>query len=98
VEAVCDRSAPPEDWTGQLPEGVRPREVWGFDPRTGRPKEWPLRYSIATWSVTLKDVSPGAYEFRVRTVDLNGQAQPEPRPDPKTGRNQIQSKTILVMR
>jgi DMSO/TMAO reductase YedYZ molybdopterin-dependent catalytic subunit len=94
----CAIDPPPEDWTGQLPEGVRPRDVWGFDPRTDRPKEWPLRYSVASWSVTLKDVPPGAYEFRVRSVDLNGHAQPEPRPEPKTGRNEIQSKTILVMR
>ena len=48
--------------------------------------------------MALKDLSPGAYEFRVRTVDLNGFAQPEPRPDPKSGRNEIQAKTILVMR
>lgn len=94
----CTIDPPPEDWTAQLPEGVKPREIWGFDPRTGRPKEWPLRYSVVSWSVTLNDVQPGAYEFRVRTVDHNGHAQPEPRPDPKTGRNEIPSKTILVMR
>jgi DMSO/TMAO reductase YedYZ molybdopterin-dependent catalytic subunit len=94
----CIIDPPPEDWSSHLPEGVRPREVWGFDPRTGRPKEWPLRFSVVSWSVTLKDVPPGAYEFRVRSVDLNGHAQPEPRPDPKTGRNEIESKTILVMR
>lgn len=94
----CPIDPPPEDWTGQLPEDVPPRAIWGFDPRTGRPKEWPLRYSVATWSVALKDLLPGAYEFRVRTVDLNGYAQPEPRPEPKTGRNEIQCKTILVTR
>jgi DMSO/TMAO reductase YedYZ molybdopterin-dependent catalytic subunit len=94
----CAIDPPPEDWTNQLPEDVQPREVWGFDPRTGRPKEWPLRYSVVSWSVSLKDLPPGAYEFRVRTVDLNGHAQPEPRPDPKCGRNEIQCKTILVMR
>jgi DMSO/TMAO reductase YedYZ molybdopterin-dependent catalytic subunit len=94
----CKIDPPPDDWKSQLPEDVQPRDVWGFDPRTGRPKEWPLRYSVVTWSVTLKDLPPGAYEFRVRTVDLNGYAQPEPRPEPKTGRNEIQCKTILVMR
>jgi hypothetical protein len=92
----CVIDPPPDDWTSQLPSGVHPREVWGFDARSGRPKEWPLRYSVVSWSVTLKDVPPGAYEFRVRSVDRNGHAQPEPRPDPKTGRNEIQSKTILV--
>jgi DMSO/TMAO reductase YedYZ molybdopterin-dependent catalytic subunit len=94
----CAIDPPPADWTGHLPEGMRPRQVWGFDPRSGQPKDWPLRYSVVSWSVSLKDLSPGAYEFRVRTVDLNGYAQPEPRPDPKTGRNEIQCKTILVMR
>lgn len=94
----CAIDPPPEDWAGQLPEDVRPQDIWGFDPKTGRPKQWPLRYSVASWSVTLKDLPPGAYEFRVRTVDLNGFAQPEPRPEPKSGRNEIQCKTILVMR
>jgi DMSO/TMAO reductase YedYZ molybdopterin-dependent catalytic subunit len=94
----CTLDPPPADWSGQLPRGVKPHEVWGFDADTGRPKEWPLRYSVAGWSVTLKDLAPGAYEFRVRTVDLNGHAQPQPRPDPKTGRNEVQCKTILVMK
>ena len=94
----CRIEPPPEDWGGSLPEGVLPRDVWGFDPRTGRPKDWPLRFSVATWSVALKDLAAGAYEFRVRSVDLNGYAQPEPRPYPKSGRNEIQCKTLLVMR
>ncbi|HEY7330812.1 MAG TPA: molybdopterin-dependent oxidoreductase [Gemmataceae bacterium] len=94
----CAIDPQPDDWANHLPEDVKPHEIWGFDPRTGRPKEWPLRYSTVAWSVTLKDLQPGAYEFRVRTVDLNGYTQPEPRPDPKTGRNEIQCKTILVMR
>ena len=94
----CTIDPPPADWTSHLPGGVQPRQVWGFDPHTGKPKEWPLRYSVVPWSVSLKDLPPGAYEFRVRTVDLNGYAQPEPRPDPKTGRNEIQCRTILVMR
>jgi DMSO/TMAO reductase YedYZ molybdopterin-dependent catalytic subunit len=93
----CALDPPPEDWASHLPEDVRPREIWGFDPRTGQPKELPLRYSVVSWSVTLKDVPPGAYEFRVRTMDVNGFAQPEPRPEPKSGRNEIQCKTILVM-
>jgi DMSO/TMAO reductase YedYZ molybdopterin-dependent catalytic subunit len=94
----CRIDSPPDDWGGSLPDGVMPRDVWGFDPRTGRPKDWPLRFSVATWSVTLKDLPAGAYEFRARTVDLNGYAQPEPRPYPKSGRNEVQCKTFLVMR
>jgi DMSO/TMAO reductase YedYZ molybdopterin-dependent catalytic subunit len=93
----CRIEPPPKDWGGKLPDGVLPKDVWGFDPVTGRPKEWPLRYSIAHWSVTLTGLAAGAYEFRVRTVDMNGFAQPEPRPYPKSGRNEIQYKPILVM-
>jgi DMSO/TMAO reductase YedYZ molybdopterin-dependent catalytic subunit len=92
----CRIDPTPEDWGGQLPDGVKPGEVWGFDPRTGRPKEWPLRFSVVGWSVALNGLAAGAYEFRARTVDLNGYAQPEPRPYPKSGRNEVQCKTILV--
>ena len=93
----CQIEPPPKQWGGALPDGVMPKDVWGFDPATGQPREWPMRYSLAQWSVTLKGLAPGAYEFRVRTVDLNGFAQPEPRPYPKSGRNEIQYRPILVM-
>jgi hypothetical protein len=94
----CVIEPPPAEWGGQLPEGVMPKDVWGFDPQTGKPKDWPLRFSWAQWSVTLKNVPAGAYEFRVRTVDLNGFAQPEPRPYQKSGQNNIQYKPIVVMK
>jgi DMSO/TMAO reductase YedYZ molybdopterin-dependent catalytic subunit len=95
----CVLDAPPADWTtwgGGLPEDVKPKDVWGFD-ETGKPKEWPLRFSTAAWHVVLKDVAAGAYEFRVRSIDLNGFAQPEPRPYPKSGRNEIQYRPVMVM-
>jgi DMSO/TMAO reductase YedYZ molybdopterin-dependent catalytic subunit len=93
----CVLDPSPEDWTGQLPKSVSPKDVWGFDPATGQPKHWPLRFSIATWTATLKNLAAGAYEFRVRSIDLNGFPQPEPRPYPKSGRNEIQVKTFVVM-
>jgi DMSO/TMAO reductase YedYZ molybdopterin-dependent catalytic subunit len=93
----CQIEPPPADWGGNLPDGVLPREVWGFDARTGKPKDWPLRFSVAHWTLTLKDIPAGAYELRVRTVDLNGYAQPEPRPYPKSGRNEVPYKPIVVM-
>jgi DMSO/TMAO reductase YedYZ molybdopterin-dependent catalytic subunit len=92
----CVLAPPPQDWGGTLPDGVMPRDVWGFDSRTGRPREWPLRFSWALWSATLPRLAPDVYEFRVRTVDLNGFAQPEPRPYPKSGRNEIQYRSITV--
>jgi hypothetical protein len=75
----CRLDPPPDDWAGAFPEGVAAKDVWGFDPATGKPREWPLRYSFAGWSATLDGLAPGMYEFRARAVDLNGFAQPEPR-------------------
>ncbi len=86
---------PPADWGGGLPDGVLPKDVWGFT-KDGKPKEWPLRFSVAHWTATLKDVKPGKYELRVRTVDKNGFAQPEPRPNQRSGKNLVPSKVIEV--
>jgi DMSO/TMAO reductase YedYZ molybdopterin-dependent catalytic subunit len=91
----CTIEPPPEDWGSALPDGVLPRDVWGFDGR-GKPKEWPLRYSIARWSATLRDLKAGGYEFRVRTVDRNDFAQPEPRPSQQSGKNAIACKQFMV--
>jgi hypothetical protein len=92
----CEIAPPPAAWGGTLPTGVLPRDVWGFDAKTGQPRDWPMRYSWGYWSVTLRDLRPGTYEFRARTVDLNDFAQPEPRPYPKSGRNEIQVRRIVV--
>jgi DMSO/TMAO reductase YedYZ molybdopterin-dependent catalytic subunit len=92
----CTIASPPKDWGGTLPDGVLPKDVWGFDAKTGRPKDWPMRFSWALWSVTLNNLRAGTYEFRPRTVDLNDFAQPEPRPYPKSGRNDIQVRQITV--
>jgi len=89
---------PPSSWKDELPGGVLPEGVWGFG-RDGRPKEWPLRYALANWHVDLNDLKPGKYELRVRSVDKNGFAQPEPRPaGPKqrSGRNQIECKLLSL--
>ncbi|MBI3407803.1 MAG: molybdopterin-dependent oxidoreductase [Planctomycetes bacterium] len=93
---ACTIAPPPENWGGSLPQGVLPRDVWGFDARTGRPREWPMRFSWALWSVTLPRLAPDVYEFRARAVDLNDFAQPEPRPYPKSGRNEIQNCSITI--
>jgi DMSO/TMAO reductase YedYZ molybdopterin-dependent catalytic subunit len=92
----CTIAPAPQEWGGTLPNGVLPNGVWGFDAQTGRPREWPLRYSWGLWSVTLRDLRPGTYEVRARAVDLNDFAQPEPRPYPKSGRNEVQLRRIVV--
>jgi len=91
----CELMPPPTDGDGLLP-GVSSKDIWGFDPTTGRPRDWPLRFSVTPWSATLADLKPGAYEFRARTVDLNGFAQPEPRTYQKSGLNLIQCKRFTV--
>ena len=47
---------------------------------------------------TLNDLKPGGYEFRVRTVDRNDFAQPEPRPYQKSGKNAVQCKQFVVLK
>lgn len=87
---------PQPDWTRVFPDGVRPQDVLGFERTTGRPREWPLRYSVAPFTATVGRLAPGRYEFRARAVDLNGFAQPEPRPLQKTGKNGIQIRRFEV--
>lgn len=93
---ACELAQPPADWSGVLPAGVSSRDVLGFDRKTGQPLTWPLKYSMVTWSATLRDLAPGKYEIRARAVDLNGFAQPEPRSIAKTGRNGIQVRRFEV--
>lgn len=87
--AECRLDDPPADWGTVLPPGVSSRQLLGFDPETGRPATWPLRYSMVSWSATIGGLTPDKYEVRARAVDLNGYAQPEPRPTQKTGKNAI---------
>lgn len=68
-----------------------------FDPATKRPREWPLRYTLCRWTAALPALAPGAYELRCRTIDKAGNAQPMPRPFPKSGKNQIQVAKLEVV-
>jgi hypothetical protein len=70
--------------------------VWGFDAKTGKPKDWPLLFSMMPWTVKLDAVKPGDYEVRARAVDLNGFAQPEPRPYQKAGMNVVGYQRLVV--
>jgi DMSO/TMAO reductase YedYZ molybdopterin-dependent catalytic subunit len=86
----------PADWAEGLPEKRFPEGVFHVDSQAQRPKQWPLPYSWVPWSVDLGGLAPGAYEFRVRTVDLNGFAQPEPRPNPQSGIAEVPCQTLLI--
>jgi DMSO/TMAO reductase YedYZ molybdopterin-dependent catalytic subunit len=92
----CELMPPPDDWGAILPAGVAPKTVWGFDPKTGRPKGWPLLFSMVPWAARLEGLATGSYEFRARSVDLNGFAQPEPRPYQKSGLNRVAFQTLVV--
>jgi DMSO/TMAO reductase YedYZ molybdopterin-dependent catalytic subunit len=92
----CTIEPPPSNLASELPAGTRPERVWGFGP-DGRPRAWPMRFNLAPWSVVLEGLKPGAYEFRARSVDRNGFAQPEPRSfRQQSGLNGIQRKRVVI--
>ena len=87
---------PPKGWASLLPDGRFPEGVIHLDPATGKPHLWPLPFSWAAWEVKLEGLEAWAYEFRVRSVDLNGFAQPEPRPNPQSGISEIPCVTFTI--
>lgn len=87
---------PPSNWGGGLPGGKLPYGTMTADPKTGQPREWPLRYTIAHWAALIQPLAPGAYELACRTIDLNGIAQPMPRPFPRTGVTAIHLLALVV--
>ena len=93
----CRLEDPPADWSSVFPAGVNSRQVLGFDPKTGQPATWPLRYSMVSWSASLAGLAPGKYAVRARAVDLNDFAQPEPRPNQKAGINALEVREFEVV-
>lgn len=87
---------PPDRWDGGLPDDEPPANLHGFDPQTGRPKTWPMRLTMAHWATVLPGLSAGEYTLRCRSIDLQGHAQPMPRPFRKSGRNAIEEIAISV--
>jgi hypothetical protein len=87
---------PPDRWSEGLPGGRFPAGVTHLDPASGSPLVWPLPFSWAAWEVRLEGLDAGAYEFRVRSVDLNGFAQPEPRPNRQSGIADVSCLTFVV--
>jgi DMSO/TMAO reductase YedYZ molybdopterin-dependent catalytic subunit len=87
---------PPKDWGGGLDGGQLPQVPLQFDPATGQPHCWPLRYTIAHWAAMAPGNQPGKYQLRCRTIDARGVAQPMPRPFPKSGSNVIHQVPLTV--
>jgi len=88
--------SPPARWGGGLPEGRILADTVGFDTPAGVPKAWPMRYSIVHWAALLRDTPAGTYDLRCRTIDASGNAQPLPRPLPRSGMNAIEQVTLTV--
>ncbi len=82
-----------------FPTGFHPGKFSASTPnsKTGRPTTWPLRYTMISWSASLKGLTPGKYVLRARAVDLNGFAQPEPRSNQKTGMNTVELREFEVV-
>lgn len=90
-------SAPPEGWAAALPGGKAPGDTRFIDPTTSSPRTWPLPFSWVPWMLRLESLPPWAYELRVRAVDQNGFAQPEPRPNNQSGIADVPCRTFVVM-
>ncbi len=80
---------PPKIFGGGLPGGSVPADTAGFD-IDGRPTAWPLLISKVFWHWQQPALARGRYSLRCRTVDLNGTAQPMPRPFRKSGHAKIE--------
>ena len=63
----CVIDPPPDDWTSHLPRGISPQQIWGFDPRTGNPKDWPA-YTVASWTLAAAGLKPGDYSCASRSI------------------------------
>jgi hypothetical protein len=84
------------DWARRLPKDQLARTPLQFDPKTEMPRQWPMRYTMANWKAVLLVVNPGRYQLHCRTIDLNGIAQPMPRPFAKSGQTAIQKTLLLI--
>jgi DMSO/TMAO reductase YedYZ molybdopterin-dependent catalytic subunit len=85
------------DWRAAEMQG-RPEDLdaLGLTSPAQRGGQWPLRYTFVHWRAVLDGLPMGEYELRCRSIDLNGIAQPMPRPHPKSGRAEIQRVTLRV--
>jgi hypothetical protein len=85
---------PPAKWGGDLPDDKLPTHLHGFE--QGKPRVWPVRFTMAHWATLLPGLPAGKYTLRSRSIDEKGHAQPLPRPFAKSGRNAIESVNLLV--
>jgi DMSO/TMAO reductase YedYZ molybdopterin-dependent catalytic subunit len=89
---------PPASLDGALPGGIAAgSEVFAVG-SDGVPEQWPLPFGYSSWSVEVgRGLARGRYEIRARAVDIAGNAQPQPRPLHKNGRNSINCRHVQVL-
>ena len=87
---------PPANWGGGLPGGKLPADVSHADAKTGKFPQWPVRFALVHWAALLPGLPAGSYDLCCRTIDLNGIAQPMPRPFLRTGVTAIHRVTLVV--
>jgi len=87
---------PPKSWGGTLPGDAIPKDTRGFDAKTSKPVNWPMRLCKIHWAILLPALGQGDYVLRCRTIDDKGQAQPMPRPFKKSGRCDIEEVAVRV--
>ena len=92
----ADILPPPARWGGGCPVGSCPARRSSSIRRPARRASGLMRYTVVHWAAVLRGVAPGRYELRCRSIDLNGIAQPMPRPFPKSGRAEIQHVSLVV--
>jgi len=87
---------PPPNLAEVLPAGTAPSQLFGVT-AAGVPSRWPLPFSFIAWQVPVTLAQPGFYEIYARAVDVAGNAQPEPRPYYKSGRNSVDRRRVHVV-
>ena len=93
----ADILPPPDRWGGGLPDGRLPeRRRSSSTRRPAARASGRCATPSPTGRAVLPGVAPGGYDLRCRTIDLNGIAQPLPRPFPKSGRAAIQQVSLVV--
>lgn len=92
----ADILPPPDEWPDKLPANLNKSNIHGFDPTTGKPKRWPLKFTWAHWATLLPALPKGDHTLLCRSIDENGHPQPMPRPFRKDGRNAIERVTLEV--
>jgi DMSO/TMAO reductase YedYZ molybdopterin-dependent catalytic subunit len=97
IDLVADPYLARGDWREAEMEG-RPADLdtLGLTSPAQCGSQWPLRYTFVRWRAALPGLPEGEYELCCRSIDLNGIAQPMPRPHAKSGRAEIQRVALRV--